>query len=119
LVYDVDNSELSNLTYDNNNGDLKNVPQPGFTQRATIDHEKDEIYVLTVRVDRCRFVNYAKIPLLLQSLSKDKERRDLTINSFWVFSLITKEWTCVYKCDHSIGENCYLKNQTRYPTKAT
>ena len=48
LVYDVDNTELSNLTYDNNNGDSKNVPQPGFTQRATIDYDKDEIYVLTV-----------------------------------------------------------------------
>ncbi|XP_055628729.1 muskelin isoform X2 [Toxorhynchites rutilus septentrionalis] len=92
LIYDIDNNELSNMTPENMGTDLKNVPQSGFTQRATIDCEKDEIYVLT-------------------SLSKDKERRDLNINSFWLFSLARKEWCCVYKSDHSIGENCYLKNQ--------
>lgn len=28
--------------------DCQNMPQRGYTQRATIDSEKDEIYVLTV-----------------------------------------------------------------------
>ncbi|XP_053672386.1 muskelin [Anopheles nili] len=93
LIYDVDANELSNMTPENNNTDTKNVPQSGFTQRATIDCEKDEIYVLT-------------------SLSKEKERRDLNINSFWLFSLSKKEWCCVYKSEHSNGENCYQKSQT-------
>ena len=42
---------------------------------------------------------------MLQSLSKEKERRGLNINSFWVFSLRTNEWTCIYRSDHS-NENC-------------
>nr|XP_040229116.2 muskelin isoform X1 [Anopheles coluzzii] len=92
LIYDVNTNELSNMTPENNNTDTKNVPQSGFTQRATIDCEKDEIYVLT-------------------SLSKEKERRDLNINSFWLFSLSKKEWCCVYKSEHSNGENCYQKSQ--------
>ncbi|XP_058830933.1 muskelin isoform X1 [Topomyia yanbarensis] len=96
LIYDVDSGELSNMTPENVGTDSKNVPQSGFTQRATIDCTKDEIYVLT-------------------SLSKEKERRDLNINSFWLFSLAKKEWCCVYKSDHSIGENCYLKNQNACP----
>uniref|UniRef100_A0A182NNJ1 F5/8 type C domain-containing protein n=1 Tax=Anopheles dirus TaxID=7168 RepID=A0A182NNJ1_9DIPT len=93
LIYDVDTNELSNMSPENNNTDTRNVPQSGFTQRATIDCEKDEIYVLT-------------------SLSKEKERRDLNINSFWLFSLSKKEWCCVYKSEHSNGENCYQKSQT-------
>ncbi|XP_062544151.1 muskelin isoform X2 [Armigeres subalbatus] len=96
LIYDVDSSELTNMTPENVGTDAKNVPQSGFTQRATIDCDKDEIYVLT-------------------SLSKEKERRDLNINSFWLFSLAKKEWCCVYKSDHSIGQNCYLKNQVACP----
>ncbi|XP_052862316.1 muskelin isoform X3 [Anopheles cruzii] len=93
LIYDVDSNELSSMTPENSNADAKNVPQSGFTQRATIDCQKDEIYVLT-------------------SLSKEKERRDLNINSFWLFSLTKKEWSCVYKSEHSNGENCYQKNQS-------
>lgn len=38
---------------DNMKSDKNNVPQSGFTQRATIDCERDEIYVLSVsRLDR-------------------------------------------------------------------
>uniref|UniRef100_A0A8D8HNA7 Muskelin n=2 Tax=Culex pipiens TaxID=7175 RepID=A0A8D8HNA7_CULPI len=97
LIYDVDGAELTSLIPENVGTDAaKNVPQSGFTQRATIDCDKDEIYVLT-------------------SLSKEKERRDLNINSFWLFSLAKREWCCVYKSDHSIGENCYLKNQNACP----
>uniref|UniRef100_A0A182PSZ4 F5/8 type C domain-containing protein n=1 Tax=Anopheles epiroticus TaxID=199890 RepID=A0A182PSZ4_9DIPT len=92
LIYDVNTSELSNMSPENNNAESKNVPQSGFTQRATIDCEKDEIYVLT-------------------SLSKEKERRVLNVNSFWLFSLSKKEWCCVYKSEHSNGENCYQKSQ--------
>lgn len=97
LIYDVDGAELTSLIPENVGTDAtKNVPQSGFTQRATIDCDKDEIYVLT-------------------SLSKEKERRDLNINSFWLFSLAKREWCCVYKSDHSIGENCYLKSQNACP----
>lgn len=69
--------------------DASNVPQPGFTQRATIDCDRDEIYVLS-------------------SLSKDKERRDLNVNSFWLYSLKSNEWKIIYKNDHT---DCHTKSQ--------
>lgn len=46
-----------------------------------------------------------------QSLSKEKERRDLNLNSFWMFSLKTNKWSCIYKSEHS-NEHCYSKVQT-------
>lgn len=49
----------------------------------------------------------------VQSLSKEKERRDLNLNSFWMYSLKTNEWTCVYRCDHSIDQ-CMTKAQGIY-----
>lgn len=48
--------------------------------------------------------------LILQSLSKEKERRDLNVNSFWMYSLKTGEWSCIYKCDHS-SDQCLSTNQ--------
>lgn len=47
---------------------------------------------------------------ILQSLSKEKERRDMNLNSFWTFSLKTSKWSCIYKSDHS-NEQCYTKMQ--------
>lgn len=46
-----------------------------------------------------------------QSLSKEKERRDMNLNSFWTFSLRTNKWSCIYKSDHS-NEQCYTKAQS-------
>uniref|UniRef100_A0A336KGX1 CSON006912 protein n=1 Tax=Culicoides sonorensis TaxID=179676 RepID=A0A336KGX1_CULSO len=81
ITYDVDTQEVSHILSDNSNNDTKNGPQAGLTQRATIDTDRDEIYVLT-------------------SLSKGKERRgDMDLNSLWMFSLKTLEWSCVYRSD--------------------
>lgn len=46
-----------------------------------------------------------------QSLSKEKERRDLNLNSFWMYSLKTNKWSCIYRSDHS-NEHCYSKVQS-------
>lgn len=88
LAYDVDTLELTTLQSSQaqvdgctSDGNSRNIPQSGFTQRATFDTERDEIYVLT-------------------SLSKDKERRDLNVNSLWMYSLDKNEWSCIYKNDH-------------------
>ncbi|KAJ6628992.1 Muskelin [Pseudolycoriella hygida] len=62
--------------------DCENMPQCGFTQRATIDCERDEIYVHT-------------------SLSKEKERKDINFNVLWMFSLKTNQWSCIYRRNHS------------------
>lgn len=47
---------------------------------------------------------------MMQSLSKEKERRDLNLNSFWMYSLKTNKWSCIYKSEHS-NEHCYSKVQ--------
>lgn len=43
-----------------------------------------------------------------QSLSKEKERRDININSFWMYSLKTNKWSCIYKSGHAT-EHTYSK----------
>jgi len=56
-----------------------NLPAAGFTQRATIDPELNEIHVLS-------------------GLSKDKDKREENVkNSFWVYSILANRWSCVYK----------------------
>jgi len=55
------------------------LPAAGFTQRATIDPDLDEIHVLS-------------------GLSKDKDKREENVkNSFWVYSIPANRWSCVYK----------------------
>lgn len=44
----MDSQELAVVNNDHTNGEGKNMPPSGFTQRATIDCERDEIYVLSV-----------------------------------------------------------------------
>lgn len=48
ISIDVDSRAVTVMSSDHGNEDCENMPQCGFTQRATIDCEKDEIYVLTV-----------------------------------------------------------------------
>lgn len=56
LTFDVDTQEVANLVSDNSNIDnTKNGPPSGLTQRATIDTDRNEIYVLTVSFYRCLY----------------------------------------------------------------
>ncbi|KAJ6597980.1 Muskelin, partial [Pseudolycoriella hygida] len=77
ISIDLDSRALTVMS-----SDCENMPQCGFTQRATIDCERDEIYVLT-------------------SLSKEKERKDINFNVLWMFSLKTNQWSCIYRRNHS------------------
>lgn len=53
-------------------------PNAGFTQRATLDLNRNEIYILS-------------------GLQREKNTSTEAVkNSFWVFNLITKKWTRVY-----------------------
>ncbi|XP_055379380.1 muskelin isoform X2 [Condylostylus longicornis] len=93
ISYDVD-TQMINVLNPNNCGNLyKSEPPAGFTQRATIDCERDEIYVFS-------------------SLSKQKEKRDPqqidASNSFWVYSLRTNKWSRIYTCKHA-SDQCYNK----------
>ncbi|XP_037927046.1 muskelin [Hermetia illucens] len=94
ISYDVDTQEVTELTSDPYNQN-KTEPPVGFTQRATIDSEKDEIYVYF-------------------SLSKQKDRRDPqpshSSNSFWMYSIRTNKWSRIYTCKHPT-ERCYSKTQ--------
>ncbi|XP_068620110.1 muskelin [Battus philenor] len=54
-------------------------PAAGFTQRATLDPDTDEMFVLS-------------------GMSKEKDKR--VYNSLWVFSLKRLTWTCVYRNDN-------------------
>lgn len=48
ISYDVDTQSVAVVKTENAKNDKTGVPQSGFTQRATIDCERDEIYVLSV-----------------------------------------------------------------------
>lgn len=86
LSYHVDTQELKVINTESTSqwasGDRSTKPQCGFTQRATIDCDRDEIYVLS-------------------SLSKEKERRDLNINSLWMYSLKTNAWKCIHRSTYT------------------
>ncbi|XP_034135875.1 muskelin isoform X2 [Drosophila guanche] len=92
LSYDVDTQAISVLNKEHPNqgttagNEAKFEPSSGYTLRATIDCERDEIYIFS-------------------SLSKIKDRRDIqhmdASNSFWVYSLRQHKWSRIYYCRHS------------------
>ncbi|XP_061418708.1 muskelin isoform X2 [Lethenteron reissneri] len=76
--YNVDTDHVDIIS-DGTKKESGMVPMTGFTQRATIDPELDEIHVLS-------------------GLSKDKEKREENVrNSFWVYHIVHNTWSCVYK----------------------
>ncbi|ALC41608.1 muskelin, partial [Drosophila busckii] len=92
LTYDVDTQAISILNKEHSHQcstastEAKFEPSPGYTLRATIDCDRDEIYVFS-------------------SLHKIKDRRDVhhidASNSFWVYSLRTYKWSRIYYRRHS------------------
>lgn len=92
LTYDVDTQAISVLNKENSHhgntitSEAKFEPSSGYTLRATIDCDRDEIYIFS-------------------SLNKVKDRRDVhhvePSNSFWVYSLRTHKWSRIYYCRHS------------------
>ncbi|KAK6643717.1 hypothetical protein RUM43_005227 [Polyplax serrata] len=90
FTYNVDSGEIQQISEGSRRD--SNVPGPGFTQRATIDANLNEIYVLL-------------------GLSKDKEKRNDNVqHSFWVYSISRNSWTCIYK-NENMGENYWNKMQ--------
>ncbi|KAF4519079.1 hypothetical protein B566_EDAN001671 [Ephemera danica] len=74
IIWDGGNGCISAKSKDSS----PNVPATGYTQRATIDPELNEIYVLS-------------------GLSKDKEKRDDNVqNSFWVYYINQNYWYVKY-----------------------
>ncbi|XP_027058035.1 muskelin-like [Pocillopora damicornis] len=95
ITYNVDTHEIS-FIYDGSKKESDQVPAAGFTQRATIDPGLNEIHVLS-------------------GLSKDKEKREETVrNSFWVYDMERKSWSCVYK-NENMGQQYWTKMQNVEP----
>uniref|UniRef100_A0A1A9ZKV8 LisH domain-containing protein n=1 Tax=Glossina pallidipes TaxID=7398 RepID=A0A1A9ZKV8_GLOPL len=105
ICYDVDTQVLEILNKNDNNynnhgvnasmcNDGTNEPSPTYTLRATIDCERDEIYVFS-------------------SLCKSKDRRDIqhveASNSFWVYSLDSRKWSRIYTCHYNPSEMANLR----------
>ncbi|CAG7818322.1 unnamed protein product [Allacma fusca] len=99
--YDVDNDEIEIIS-DGSKKNGHNTPSAGFTQRATIDPELNEIYIFSYK----SLISSGKHKTIaIIGLSKDKDKRDENVqNSFWVFDITRKSWSCVYKNDAS-GES--------------
>ena len=73
FTYNVDTATVDAVT-DGTRRDPAQIPAAGFTQRATIDHELNEIYILS-------------------GLSKDKDKRDDNVkNSFWIYNIADNKW---------------------------
>lgn len=87
LVYHIDTGTVEIIS----DGTNKDSCQAGFTQRATIDPELNEIHVLS-------------------GLSRDKDKRDNVKNSFWVYDIGQNKWSCIYKNENS-GQQYWLKMQ--------
>eukprot|EP01134_Creolimax_fragrantissima_P005826 CFRG5826T1 len=78
-VYDLDTARIVDVVRDSSK---IGGPDANFTQRATIDSERRELYVLT-------------------GLMKDKKSSEQKVrSSFWVFSLDDRQWRRVYENDH-------------------
>ncbi|XP_064604593.1 muskelin-like isoform X2 [Liolophura sinensis] len=90
LSYNIDTGEIE-VVSDGQKKDGSQVPSAGYTQRATIDPEMNEIHVLS-------------------GLSKDKERKDNVKNSFWVYDIEKNKWSCIYKNENS-GQSYWTKMQ--------
>ncbi|XP_013065236.2 muskelin-like isoform X1 [Biomphalaria glabrata] len=95
LMYNV-NTKTIHLISD---GKKKDGCQAGFTQRATLDPDLNEIHVFS----------FASCTLF-QGLSRDKDKRDNVKNSFWVYDIHKDKWSCIYKNENS-GQQYWMKMQ--------
>ncbi|KAG2171936.1 hypothetical protein INT43_001412 [Umbelopsis isabellina] len=73
-AYSIDRDEFTEISRDYSQ---QSGPDAGFTQRATIDYEKQEIYILS---------GYMKV-----------KGHDMVKNSFWVYDIRTNVWKKVYQ----------------------
>eukprot|EP00128_Syssomonas_multiformis_P002301 Colp12_sorted_trinity150504_noHs@9762 len=77
-IYNIDTDTVVEMTKDSSK---QGGPDAGFTQRATIDTESNEVYVLS-------------------GLMKDKTTQAESVkNSFWVYNIARAVWSCVYQND--------------------
>uniref|UniRef100_A0A2R5LHF5 Putative muskelin n=2 Tax=Ornithodoros turicata TaxID=34597 RepID=A0A2R5LHF5_9ACAR len=91
FTYNVDLDQVNILC----DGQKVEVPAAGFTQRATIDPELNEIHVLS-------------------GSNKDKEKREDNVkNSFWIYDINQNKWSCIYHSDY--GQQASTKESNQEP----
>lgn len=97
FTYEVDTNHVEHINFnDLVRKDPNHIPAPGFTQKATIDPDLGEIYVLS-------------------GLSKNKDKRDDNVqNSFWVYNIKKDKWSCIYRNENG-GEKYWSKMQEFEP----
>lgn len=91
LSYNVDTGTVDIVS----DGKKKEGCQAGFTQRATLDPDLNEIHVFS-------------------GLSRDKDKRDNVKNSFWVYDIHKDRWSCIYKNENT-GQQYWMKMQHLEP----
>ncbi|XP_067684074.1 muskelin-like isoform X1 [Haliotis asinina] len=92
LTYSVDTGLVETISDGTKRDGCQAVlSSSGFTQRATLDPELNEIHVLS-------------------GLSRDKEKRDNVKNSFWVYDIGKNKWSCIYKNENT-GQQYWIKQQ--------
>ncbi|XP_042910813.1 muskelin isoform X2 [Parasteatoda tepidariorum] len=75
FTYNVDSDRIDFIC----DGSDNELPPAGFTQRATIDPELNEIHVLS---------------------GSNKDKRDEHVkNSFWIYDISHNKWSCVYQSE--------------------
>ncbi|KAI9021961.1 Muskelin N-terminus-domain-containing protein [Hyaloraphidium curvatum] len=90
-VYDIDNGVVHEVTRD---FFKQGGPDPGFTDRSTIDQSAGEIYVLT-------------------GLLKEKTTSEEVVkSSFWVYNMHKEAWTKVYQNDNMGPETWTVAQDT-------
>ncbi|KAK7061161.1 Muskelin 1, intracellular mediator containing kelch motif [Halocaridina rubra] len=95
FTYNIDSDTVTYIS-DGTKKDSASVPAAGFTQKATIDSQLNEIHVLS-------------------GLSKDKEKREENVrNSFWVYDINQNKWSCIYRNEQT-GESYWSKMQHTEP----
>lgn len=88
-AYSLDRDEITEISRDYSQ---QSGPDAGFTQRATIDAEKKEIYILS---------GYMKV-----------KGHDPVKNSFWVYDIRTNVWKKVYQNEVLKYDNQQIYNET-------
>ncbi|OZJ05515.1 hypothetical protein BZG36_01880 [Bifiguratus adelaidae] len=81
-AYNIDTNSLTEISRDYSK---EGGPDAGFTQRATIDCERREFYVLS-------------------GMTKDGKVKELIKNSFWVYHLPSATWSRVYQNPQQNGD---------------
>jgi hypothetical protein len=88
-AYSLDRDEVTEISRDYSR---QAGPDAGFTQRATIDADKQEIYILS---------GYMKV-----------KGHDTVKNSFWVYDIRTNIWKKVYQNEAINQDNQRMLNES-------